>query len=342
MGRFVDAPGFGLAVLLLACGEATTSAGPALDPSTKRDGVMLATPVVKRYRGPKRGSGKMPGTRATAMEDALRSAGLDPRNLPPLETLAPGPKQRVMRTFSAALGASCMDCHAQDDFSADTRRKRVAKRMWNEMVRVLAMKDGAPVYCDSCHDGALFHLDRSNGASLAEYMCNAMVGNLKRVDGRSHDCTTCHGDPPELHLLRTWKEEPAPQIVQSSLNSSTSSADRVIVPKTWPIEGPRAPEDCGENGHLCPLSAWMRLVIMPAARDPAKREDLAEALERVADYAQPDQTSSFAAMAKESARIARTAKTESEVQASCAACHIEHKATWRAKYRTVAPGLPHP
>lgn len=66
------------------------------------------------------------------------------RALPPLEALEPGPKQKVMRTFTTALGIPCLGCHAESDFAAETQRKRVAKRMWNELVRVLQMSDGAP------------------------------------------------------------------------------------------------------------------------------------------------------------------------------------------------------
>jgi len=329
-----------VAMAVVACAAATENVqSPAAAPVMKAlpDGVALATPAVTAYVGPPRGAGKMPGTRATKMGDALRAAGLDPANLPPLETLAPGPKQKVMRTFSQALGVPCVDCHAVDDFAADTRRKRVTKRMWNEIVRVVAMKsDGAPVYCDSCHDGALFHLDRADGTALAEYMCNAMVGDLKRVDGRSHDCTTCHGDPPDLHLLTTWREEPAPQIVSSSTMMASTATKPVIIPNTWPIEGARVPEDCGPNGSLCPLAAWMRLVVMPAARDrSSKRDALAKALERTADYA--PNNDSFVTMARASARVALTAKSDREVQASCGACHLQHKAMWRAEHRKDAP-----
>jgi hypothetical protein len=261
------------------------------------------------------------------MGAALARAGLDVRNLPPLESLAPGPKQRVMRTFTEALGIPCFDCHSEDDFKADTRRKRVARRMWNEIVRVLATRDDEPVYCDSCHDGAIFHLDRADAKLIAGYMCNVMVGGFKRVDGRTHDCTTCHGDPPDFELLANWKLSAAPDITHDA------NTPQVIVP-TWPIERLRAPADCGGNGERCPLNAWMRLVVAPAASKLDDRQGLATALERVALFAPEDE--SFVRAAKTAAAVARSGD-RAKLRDACGACHAEHKATWRERHRTRAP-----
>lgn len=174
---------------------------------------------------PKRGEGTMPGIHATTMAGELAAAGLDPKNLPPLETLDRKRKLRVMRTFTAALGVTCFDCHADGDFAADTRRKRAAKRMYNEITRVFAMESGAPIYCDSCHEksmftpnlasvheGALFVLDRGDRDRVTDYMNEVFVGKLKRIDGRDHQCSSCHGDPPDFHFISTWKNSPAPNI----------------------------------------------------------------------------------------------------------------------------------
>ena len=116
--------------------------------------------------------------RASTMGDTLKAAGLDPANLPPIETLDPKTRLRVMRTFTESLGVACVDCHAGLDFAADTRRKRVAKRMWNEMTRVVALDsppagataDAAAVYCDSCHQGDMFILDRRDKAKVTTFI----------------------------------------------------------------------------------------------------------------------------------------------------------------------------
>ncbi len=139
------------------------------------------------------------------MEAELRAAGLDPKNLPPLEKVDRQKLGKVMKTFSTALGIACVGCHDADDFHKPTARKRVAKRMWNDFVRVLATEDGSPVYCDSCHQGRLLALDRRNKKVVADYMDDIFVGKLKRTDGKEHDCGTCHGDPPEFHFLDDWK-----------------------------------------------------------------------------------------------------------------------------------------
>src|SRR6202012_4225486 len=118
----------------------------------------------------------------------------------------------VMESFSDALGIPCMGCHAQDDMRADTRRKRIAKRMWNDFTRGLAFENGDAVYCDSCHKGQLFNLNRSDKAKLSDYMSDQFVGRLKRTDGKDHDCSTCHGDPPEFAFLSLWRDNPAPDV----------------------------------------------------------------------------------------------------------------------------------
>lgn len=156
----------------------------------------------------------MPPVRVSALGANLEAAGLDPRRLPPLETLDRRQKLAVMRTFNVALGVACVDCHAGLDWAADTRRKRVAKRMWNELTRVLTLEHGEPAYCDSCHQGALFVLDRRDKTRLTDFMTDVYEGKLKRADGRDHECSTCHGDPPNLHFLDAWRAAPAPDIAR--------------------------------------------------------------------------------------------------------------------------------
>jgi hypothetical protein len=308
-----------------ACAEASAPA-----PVVLQAGEPLATPAVTAYRGPPRGQGAMPGVHATRMASALSAAGLDVANLPPLETLRPGPKQRVMRTFTEALGIPCVGCHAEDDFAADTRRKRATRRMWNEIVRVLALRDGSPLYCDSCHDGAIFHLDRRDAGRLGRYMCDVMADGLRRVDGRAHDCTSCHGDPPDMHLLETWKTTPSPRIVHTA---PASSADTVLTP-VWPLEGARAPAECGPGAVHCPLDAWMRLVIAPNVRHREQWDALPSALDRVAAFAPRDER--FGAFARAAAAAARKGNPAT-LRAACGACHAAYKSEWRATHRADIP-----
>jgi hypothetical protein len=142
----------------------------------------------------------------TRMEQELRAVGLDPNALPPFERLTRRQLGRVMRTFSASLGIKCVGCHDPDAFAKPSPRKRVAAHMWNDLVRAVAMEDGKPVYCDSCHQGSLQALDRRDKKVLVQYMDDVFVGRLKRSDGKEHDCGTCHGDPPEFKLLKGWRE----------------------------------------------------------------------------------------------------------------------------------------
>ena len=164
---------------------------------------------------PKRGEGAMRDLKPSAMGERLRAAGLDPKNLPPLETLDHDTKLKVMRLFADSLGVVCADCHAGADLAADTKRKRIAKRMWNEITRVVAIDaTGEPVFCDSCHQGDMFILDRRDRAKVSLFMTDVYDQKLKRTDGRDHDCGTCHGDPPDYAFLTKWRESPAPDIAK--------------------------------------------------------------------------------------------------------------------------------
>jgi hypothetical protein len=167
----------------------------------------------------------MKDPKPSAMIAELKGIGLDPANLPPIEALDKKQKLAVMKTFSTALGIACVDCHASDErFNADTRRKRVAKRMWNEITRLVAFDNGDPVYCDSCHQGAMFVLDRSDKSKVSDYMSDHLVGKMKRTDARDHDCGTCHGDPPDFGFIATWKGKPAPDIELRPAPAKTSVA----------------------------------------------------------------------------------------------------------------------
>jgi len=273
--------------------------------------------------------GPMATVRPTRMGAALAAAGLDVRALPPLESLAPGPKQKVMRTFTESLGIPCLGCHAEDDFPADTRRKRVAKRMYNELVRVLQTQDGQPLYCDSCHDGTLFALDRRDVKVVADYMSGVLVDGLKRVDGRPHDCTTCHDDPPDFHTLTTWKTTTAPDVL--ARDGSEKRVTVEVMEPRLPAPGPRVPESCGKESSLCPLDRWMRLVIAPAAAS-GDAAGLVAGLAKVAAMS-PDPSWDWARIAQDGADGARRGNVAAAT-ATCGPCHLQYKAPWRERHRT--------
>jgi hypothetical protein len=278
------------------------------------------------YVAPKHAPGPMGGVRATRMTEALAAAGLDVRNLPPLEQLTPGQKQRVMRTFTETLGVPCLGCHAEDRFDADTRRKRVAKRMYNEIVRALALRDGEPVYCDTCHDSDMFMLDRRDTAKVTRHMSENVIGQMTRIDGRPHDCTSCHGDPPDFKMLTTWKATTAPDIASAAMPGSPT-----LLSPPLPAVGPRNPADCGPKSELCPLQALMRSDVANAvvSNDGAL---LAAALDRVT-LASPDPSWAWATIARAGATAARAGDLAAARQA-CAKCHELYKAPWRESHRT--------
>jgi hypothetical protein len=293
----------------------------------------FAEPVVDKSPGPMRPP--VP----TQLGAELASLGLDPKKLPPIETLDPAVKRRLMRTFSRSLGVPCIGCHAEGDFAADTRRKRVAKRMYNELVRVLAMEDGQPVFCDSCHQGSTILLDRRDKNKLADFMSDAFVGKLARADGKDHDCATCHGDAPDFGFITRWKSEPAPDLVPPPRKQAAPAAEapamsaeptKQVTPPPRPAVAP-VRKDCGDKNNLCPLQTWMRKNVSPAvvAGDTAA---LANALDRIAKFS-PDPSWSWEEISRAAAAAARSGDM-TEARKSCQACHNAYKAAWREKYRT--------
>ena len=141
----------------------------------------------------------------SALAGQLQTAGLDLHALPSLDTLTPKQLHTVMESFTKALGVSCTGCHVQNDFAAATPRKNVARRMWTDILGRLQLADGAPLYCDSCHQGNTTFLDRSDGAALQAWMQTAFVDGLKRKDGQAQACGTCHGTPFVPGFLSTWE-----------------------------------------------------------------------------------------------------------------------------------------
>ena len=104
-----------------------------------------------------------------------------------------------------SLGLTCLDCHDATSSKAPTRRKRVAKRMWNEMVRGYRLGEGKqPLFCDSCHHGQEHFLDRRDLGAVSAYMAEAYVAGLERTDGSEVSCASCHGEPRVARFLSTW------------------------------------------------------------------------------------------------------------------------------------------
>ncbi len=332
---------------LYACGPKVSPTAPTSGPHPS-----ASSPHAQADAHP---PGPMGGVRATQMGARLAEVGLDVRHLPPLERLTPEQRRKVMSTFSDSLGIPCTGCHNEGDFRSDTRRKRVAKRMYNEIARLLVLESGEAVYCDGCHQGKEFSLDRRDKDKVAAYMSDVFVDKLRRIDGQEHDCGTCHGDPPEFAFIAQWKESPAPNLVlasekQQSLEKARLESLAASAPASaaagqpagqdaganaartfGPPKKPAVPyRVCGEKDNLCPMQVWMRKNIAPAvtANDaPA----LAKAMDKLATMS-PDPSWAWADIAKQSAEAARRGDMD-EARKACRACHTTHKPVWRQKYR---------
>lgn len=140
----------------------------------------------------------------SGMAAQLQAAGLDIKNLPPLESVDDDHIEDVMKIIATTLGAKCSDCHVMDK-EEDTPNKRVARKMWDEFVVKLSLKDGSPLFCDSCHRGKLEFLDRSDEKALGGWMKTNFVDALARKDGAKHGCATCHGMPFDPEFLDGWE-----------------------------------------------------------------------------------------------------------------------------------------
>jgi hypothetical protein len=141
----------------------------------------------------------------TALVPDLQALGLDASHLPPIEKLEPKTLRGVMKLMAKSLGIKCGDCHKEGDFAAPTRRKKIAARMWDEFAAKLAFAapDGAPLFCDSCHQGRVEQLDRRDKKALSKWMDDNFVAKLKQKSGGSQECETCHVDM-EMQFLAIW------------------------------------------------------------------------------------------------------------------------------------------
>jgi hypothetical protein len=139
----------------------------------------------------------------SALGPDLQAIGIDAKNLPPIEKLEPKALRGVMKLMAKSLGFKCADCHAEGDFAAPTRRKKIAAKMWDEFAAKTTLADGSLLFCDSCHQGRTQLLDRRDKKSLGKWMDASFVDGLKRKDGKATECETCHVDQ-EMHLLAKW------------------------------------------------------------------------------------------------------------------------------------------
>ncbi|HEY1954754.1 MAG TPA: hypothetical protein VGH28_04065 [Polyangiaceae bacterium] len=178
-----------LVLVVAACGGAKPS-GPATP----------ATPAPILMRGPT----------ATGMTAELGAIGLDPKDLPPLGKLPPEQLRKVMPLFAKSLGTKCEGCHASS-FDVRTPQMNVAEQMWDHFSRQLTTKEGAPLFCDSCHHGATKILDRASDDKVFVWMDENYVAKLARkpgveAPGKDHACPTCHGEPGEMKFIHIWAE----------------------------------------------------------------------------------------------------------------------------------------
>lgn len=140
------------------------------------------------------------------MAEDLKKLGIDPLHPPPLSKLSPDVIRKLMPTFARSLGVKCEACHDVNNFKASTPKKKVAAAMWQRFVVGLALEDGAPLYCDSCHGGKMEFLDTHDKKVLSAWMDTNYVAKLKKVDKKDHSCDTCHGDPFDPKFLKAWEK----------------------------------------------------------------------------------------------------------------------------------------
>ena len=175
---------------LVACGGAKTPATPTAPTPP-------AAPV------------PMKGPTPTAFDAQLTAIGLDPANLPPLGKLAPEQLRKVMPLFAKSLGTKCEGCHGAS-FDQRTPEMNVAEQMWNHFSQELTLRDGGPLFCDSCHHGRAKVLDRRDTEKLAVWMDENYATKLARkaigaqAIRAEHACPTCHGEPAEMRFIRFW------------------------------------------------------------------------------------------------------------------------------------------
>ena len=196
-GAAQNAPAIGSTTPTASTGEsATATPTPTATPTS------TATPTPTPTSTPTPEVIEMKAPMPSALVAELQALGLDPKNLPPIEKLEPKTLRGVMKLLAKSLGAKCGDCHTEGDFAAQTRRKKVAAKMWDEFVAKLSLQ-GQPLFCDSCHQGRIKQLDRSDKKALGKWMDANFAQNLVRKDGKDEACESCHVDW-DMTFLTKW------------------------------------------------------------------------------------------------------------------------------------------
>jgi hypothetical protein len=185
-------------LLVAACGGAVQA--PTATPAPAPTATATPTPTSTSTSTP---PVELKPTIPTALVPDLQALGLDAKNLPLIEKLEPKTLRGVMKLLAKSLGVKCGDCHQEGDFAAPTRRKKIAAKMWNEFAAKMAMADSGPLFCDSCHQGRIVQLDRRDKKALSKWMDENFVTKLKRKDGHSQECETCHVDM-DMTFLTAW------------------------------------------------------------------------------------------------------------------------------------------
>ncbi len=173
------------------------------EPGVARPSEAAGGTAISPSVGLPRGAVEMKAPIPSAMVEDRRALGIDATNLPAIEKLEPRTLRGVMKLLARSLGVKCGDCHQEGDFAAPTRRKKIAARMWDDFAAKLAMGDGSPLFCDSCHQGRIQQIDRRDKKALSQWMDDNFVAKLARKDGQANECETCHVDM-DMRFLAKW------------------------------------------------------------------------------------------------------------------------------------------
>ena len=186
---------------VLAAAAAACFAGERTTPGSATRNAGTASLVLAREHAGGSNEGPLgftaPMSRSHLYEE-LVAEGIRAETLGPLNKIKDARVLKaVMITFTRALGVKCSWCHMQNDYAAATARKAVTAFMWDAFVGQLQLADASPLYCDSCHHQSTVFLHRNPGEklALAKYMQTEYVDQLRRRDGRTHGCATCHSNP---------------------------------------------------------------------------------------------------------------------------------------------------
>ncbi len=141
------------------------------------------------------------------MTAELKALGIDLAKVPALKDIPLANKKKLMPLFQKALGMeSCDGCHADGDFKAETTNIKMSRMMWQHYVQGLnldkkADPEGKGLFCDSCHHGNSHMLPRKDHAAVESLMSKDYMGKLSRVDGKEHDCASCHTESMQYDIF---------------------------------------------------------------------------------------------------------------------------------------------